>query len=124
MSDTISKPKMKILQEVKKNFAFMGFYPNQQRNSNKILSKVQLWEFIASLLVTALIILYILCVAKSKEEYMSSIFMVTASTCITASEISLMLKNDDIFDVIEFGENLLFESRFRLLLFYSISIIK
>lgn len=109
------KKKMKILQTVQKELAFVGFAPNQQQNTNRTFSKIQFWGIITSLTSTSFVVVYIFHVANRTEDYMYSIFSLTASIGITVSEISMTYANDKIYNMINLCEELIAEAReFRL----------
>lgn len=109
------KRKMKIFQTVQKQLSLVGFAPDQQQNTNRTFSKIQLWGIITSLTCTSLVVVYIFHVANRTEDYMYSIFSLTTSIGITASEISMTYANDKIYNAIDSGEELLAEAReFRI----------
>lgn len=104
---------MKILQKVQQNLAMLGFAPNQQPNSNRILGRRQAFGIYFSAMRTCLASVYFLHVAHTLGEYMYSFFTLLASSGFTASHISLAIKNDQIFNIIDTFEKLMNESEFQ-----------
>lgn len=104
---------MKVLQTARKNLAKMGFSPNQQQNTNRIVGRRQIIGICISTISTSLVGVYFLHVANSTEEYMYSFFSLTAGVGITVSYISISVKNDKIFDTIGFGERVMIESKLQ-----------
>jgi hypothetical protein len=118
MSDTVQEKKKKktkkkknakIFQEIQKKLAIIGFAPKQQQNSNRTFSKIQFWGIIASILSTSLTVVHIFHDANSSENYMYSIFSLAAGVSIAVSEVSFAFKNDKLFDMINFTEELITE---------------
>lgn len=106
---------MKILQIIQKNMAVMGFVPNQQQKNNKKSSEKlkQTAGIYVSVLNTSLIGVYFFHVANSREEYMYSIFALICAVGFFLSHISVIFNNDKIFNTIDMGENVIFESEFQ-----------
>lgn len=104
---------MKVLQAVQTNLALLGFYPNQQQNSNRTLSKMQTLGIGLSLLGTSLVAAYFLFLANTTEEYMYSLFLLVAAISLATSKISLAIENDKIFNAIDMFEKLIGESEFQ-----------
>lgn len=95
---------LKVLQTIRKNFAAMGFTPNQQRNN-------QWWQLSCGQIVAVFICsinstsigLYVFREADRLDEYIDSGFPLTATIASTIIFISIILKNDELFDLIEFS---------------------
>lgn len=92
---------MKIFQVLKKNLAVFGFIPNQQQNNHwklNVRQKVSLiWHFITLFSY----IVFILVDASGIEDNVSAISASTLGTAVFMSFISIIYKNDEIFNVIE-----------------------
>lgn len=119
MSDIVQemkkKKKVKIFQEIQKKLAITGYAPNQQHNNHRTFSKFQFRCVVSSIFATILNVVYIFEDTNSQEECMYSIFIVTISITINGSEISLASKNDDLFDMCNSFEEMLFQSKFQAL---------
>lgn len=92
---------MEIFQTLENNMVAMGFEPNQQQNNNRKLSPIQIIVFtILAIDVVSLSVFYFY-EAKGLEEHANLIFglIVDIGTCICFTNI--ILRNDDIFNMIE-----------------------
>lgn len=106
------KKKMKIFQIIQKNFALIGFVPNQQQNTNGKISKIQAFGIFSAIFFTILVGVYFFYGAQGTEEYMYTIFLLIVFFGMAICHISLVIKNDKIFSTIDFCENMLNESEF------------
>lgn len=104
---------MKVLPTIQSNLALLGFYPNQQQNSNKAFGKLQTLGIGFSMMGTSLVAAYFLFLANSTEEHMYSLFLLVASISLSTSQISLAIENDKIFNTIDMFEKLFGESEFQ-----------
>lgn len=92
---------MKFLQTIRKNMVAMGFAPNQQQNSHRRFSSRQIF-FTAKYFIDIIVIgVYIFCEADRNEEYMESVFSLTAVVGATIVFISVTAHNDKLFDILE-----------------------
>lgn len=112
---------MKFLQTVQEDMRVMGFAPNQQQNS--------CWGFSSRQIISAFV--YGLnCVLigsnmfwgdnATSEENMDTIFTLIVFVPILAVFISIVLKNDQIFNTIDFLTLELNTSKFYFLIFFNL----
>lgn len=102
---------MKIIQLIRKKFALMGFVSKQQENNSQIFSIHQRIEIYACALCTSLTVIHFFHVANGMEEYLYSLFTMTAAITISVSHASMAYKNDKIFTkIIDVGETMWDES--------------
>lgn len=92
---------MIIFQTIRKNMAAMGFTPNQQQNSHRKFSFRQTVCTVKYSIDILLIGVYVFCEADRTDEYMESIFAFTAGIAITIAFISIIWKNDQLFNLLE-----------------------
>lgn len=95
---------MKVLQIVQENLGAMGFFPNVQQNNRCQFNrkqKISTFQFFYAIAAIALFVIY---EARTIEEYMHSILTLIIILGITASYISIIFKNDQIFFGIDFCE--------------------
>lgn len=92
---------IKLFQTIQKNLATMGFIPNQQQIRNLKSTSVQIIWVTSSSINSVFLCVYIACVASSMEEYTDSIFSLTVIVGIEIAFISIIHKNDQLFNTIE-----------------------
>lgn len=92
---------MKCFQSLQKNIGTMGLTPCQQQNSHPQWNPRQIFCSVKYLIDTMAMAAYILIEADSIEEYMESIFSLTAVVGIEVAYISFIFKNDKLFNVFE-----------------------
>lgn len=100
------------MQTVQKNLALMSFVPNLQQNSNRTFGKRQLIEIFLTTLYLCGIFVYMIHVANTTDKYLFSFFALIDGCSFALSQLSFMVKNDKIFQIIEFCENLIADSEF------------
>lgn len=88
---------MNFFQTIYKNFAAMGFNPNQQKNNHFQFHPRQIFYIIHYSINIILCGVFLFCEEHNTEEYMESIYGLTAVTGITIAFISIILKNDELF---------------------------
>ena len=97
---------MKVFQIIQKNFATMGFIPKEQQNRNRRLLKcIQIVYVIKYSIDTIFVGTYIFLEAESIDEYMESIFILAALVAVFCCFLSIIFKNDLLFDTIELTES-------------------
>lgn len=95
------KMKLKVFQQIQQILAVMGFAPNQQQNNRLNLNYRQIiFVFVCGTNVTFLSS-YIFLVANDIEEYMDAIFSLIVLVTIAIAFISIIFKNDQLFNYIE-----------------------
>lgn len=97
--------KLKILQTIQKNFEVMGFTLNQQQNNPRHLSAGQIISVIMCSINIILVGIHIIRVADDIEDYMDSIFTLTILFAFAIAFISIIFKNDQLFNTIEICTN-------------------
>lgn len=95
---------MKIYQILQRNLAVMGFTPIQQQNNNWKISYGQIIDIVLYSIEAIFIGRYTFYEASGIEDYMKSIFLFAVLFAITIAYISIIFKNDKIFNTIEFFE--------------------
>lgn len=90
--------KMKVFRVVLGNFATMGFSPNQQQNNIRRVSCSQIIDILFCIIDAFFVGLYIVFEASGIEKFMESIFSLTVVAGITIAYISIIFKNDKIFN--------------------------
>lgn len=95
---------MKIFQEVQKNLAELGCTPNQRYNNRWQLNFHQIFGVVKCSADSINFAVYVFTQAERIEEYMDSIFSLTDVVGITISYISIIIKNDNLFKMIETAE--------------------
>lgn len=98
------KPPIKILNLVKRKMAVMGIIANQQQNNCWQINRRQGVCLILFFIVINLFIAFALCGANGTEEYMVSIFLITSAVTTAIGFVSIIYKNDKVFNVIEHCE--------------------
>lgn len=108
---------LKIFQTLQKNIAAIGFAANMQKQTKyRKISRYQ------SIMITILSMdLSTLCVffyheANGIEKYMDVIYQFTAGSGIFISFVSIIFRNDDIFNMLEHTQNELNDSKYPLLI--------
>ena len=101
---------MKVVETIRKKLAEMGFIPNQQQN----ISSGQIISVVLSSIQCILLGIGIFYSANTIEEYMNLIFSLTVTFAIEITFISIIVKNDKLFDSIEFFEKELNESEYNV----------
>lgn len=79
---------MQVLQEVQKSFNWMGFNPKLEPFNRRILR-------ILTIVFPAVVLqwMFLMLEANSAQEYLESIYMITACTCTFASFLSTISGN-------------------------------
>lgn len=93
--------KMKIYQTVHKTMAAIGFTPNQQQNNQRQWSSGHIFSVVINSINTFSLSAYIFYEANGIEEYMDSIFSLTMTVGVSVAFISIIFKNDKLFNAIE-----------------------
>lgn len=97
-----AKREMELFQTLQKNMATIGFTPNQPENDfYRKLSTFQLFVIAAFLIDVGTVCVYFFYEAKGIEEYMDAILEFLVSVTILVAFVSLIFKNNDIFDILE-----------------------
>lgn len=92
---------MKSLETIRKNMAAMGFVPTQQQNNHREFSSRQFF-CTAKLSIDVIgIAAYMFFEADRTEDFVEPIFAITALGGITIVFVSLVFKNDKLFDTFE-----------------------
>lgn len=92
---------MNLFETVQRYMAAMGFFPNQQQNKRSQFNNVQISGILLYVIDAILYGAYIICVADTVEEYVNSIFTLTVALGFAIAYISLIFKNDKLFDIID-----------------------
>lgn len=96
---------MKIFQTVQRNLAVLGFTPNQRQSNRWQLDWREIFGVAKCSADTVTIAAYVFTQAESIEEYMDSIFALIVLVSITISYISVIVRNDTLFRMIETAED-------------------
>lgn len=106
MAEKALRTKMKIFQTVQNNMAAMGFASIQQQNNHhRQMSFGPIIDVILCSIDAISVGVYIFREANGIEEYMVTIFTFTVLVAIAISFVSIIFKNDKIFNAIEFCAN-------------------
>lgn len=95
---------MKIWHTTQIHLATIGFAPNQQQNSGRLASPVQIVQIVICCIDLVTIGGYIFREANGLEKYIESILAFTVVAGVTISFISFVLKNDKMYDNIKLCE--------------------
>lgn len=96
---------LKTFQTIQMNFATMGCTPNQQQNNpNRKLNSAQIIIIVILAINTVTLSLYVLLVANDIEDYTDVIFSLTITVGVAMSFVSIIFKNDELFNTIELNE--------------------
>lgn len=98
---------MKTFQTMQRNLALIGF----ERNLRPFNERHK-WCVIVGSTSNVILITYLLNVANSPKEYMDSIFVVCVAILMIISQISLILKTEIIFILIDEIEEIIGASEF------------
>lgn len=93
--------KLKIFQCIQQILAAMGFAPNQQQNNRLNLNYRQIIFVIVCGMNVTFLSSYIFLEANDIEEYMDAIFSLIIMVTIAIAFISIIFKNDQLFNYIE-----------------------
>lgn len=97
---------LKTFQRIKMFLGLMGFTPNQrQNNPDRRLNSAQIIFVVVCTINSILLTSYIFFVANDIEDYTDAIFSLTVVVAVAMAFVSIILKSDDLFDVIELNEN-------------------
>ena len=88
---------MKLFLTTQRNLAALGFIPNQ----NHLLNKQHICGILIGVSTTISQFLYIFREADTTEDYMASIFTVTAVIAITLNHMTIVFKTTELYDFIE-----------------------
>lgn len=92
---------MKLYETIQKNMAAMGFTPNQQQNSQRQLSSGQIFcIFKCSMDLTATTV-YIFRNVERIDECIDAISSLTVIGGVLIAFVSIILKNDKLFKIME-----------------------
>lgn len=86
---------MRVLQVVQKSFDRMGFSPKRERFNQRALDIL-----VMDITGTSLQWIFLFRVADSSQEYMESVYVVTATTCITLSFAHTIFITKKFFSII------------------------
>lgn len=95
---------MKLFVTIQKNLAAMGFTPNMQQNNQLQLSPGQVFYIIKYATDLIVITLYVFREAERVGEYIDTIFSLTVQGGVFIGFVSIILKNDKLFNIIEISE--------------------
>lgn len=113
---------MKFFQTIRKNLASMGFTPNEQQSNHRQLSAGQIFCIAKCSIDVVVQGVYIFREAEHIEDYMESICLVTVVGGVLIAYISIILKNDKLFNMFEAAEGEATFSKFsKTLPLFSIS---
>lgn len=87
---------MRVLQAVQKSFDRMGFSPKQER-----FNHLALGILVTNITGTSLQWIFLFRVANSSQEYMESVYFVTATTCIDLSFAHTIFITKKLFSLID-----------------------
>lgn len=103
--------KLKTFRTIQKVLAMMGFTPNQQQSNHCKLNSRQIIFVVVCAINVTFLSSYIVRVANSIDEYMDAIFSLIILVTVAIAFISIIFKNDKLFNYIEFITNLLTDSK-------------
>lgn len=92
---------MKFFESIQNNMATMGFTLNQQQNHQRQLNFCQfcyIFKYSTDLIV---ITVYVVREAERVDQYIESIFSLTVVGGVLIAFISIIMKNDKLFNMIE-----------------------
>lgn len=92
---------MKGFQTIQKNIGAMGLTPSRQQNNRPQWNSRQIFCTVKYVIDTFAMGTYVIFEADDIEEYMESIFSLTAVVAIEASYISFIFKSDKLFGTFE-----------------------
>lgn len=96
--------KIEIFHTVRQNIAALGLAPNQQQQSKyRKVSRYQIWIGILSIDLSAHCVFFFHG-ADGVEDFMDVIYEFIIESSIFITFISIILKNGDLFNVLEFIE--------------------
>lgn len=107
MSHNSKEIKLEICQFIQKNLAAMGFTRNQQKSNNGQWSFGQIVGIVKYSIDIISLGAYVLFEADSIDEYILSIFVLILTIMITITFVSIIYKNDKLFEIIEQCANVL-----------------
>lgn len=102
--------RMEFYETIQKNLAAIGFTPNQQGHQRQ-LSSGQLFCIFKYSTDLTVIGAYVFYEAERIDEYLDPIFALTVIGGIFISFVSIILKNDKLFKIIELSTEELILSR-------------
>lgn len=107
---------MKYYQILYKNLAAIGFIPIQQQNTHWPLNVQQIFCIFKYSTDVIFIGVYVFCKADGIDQYMVTTFALTVLVGIALSFLSMIFKNEKLFDMIEVAiEEMTFSKFFSVL---------
>lgn len=103
---------MKVFQFNRKSIALSGFGPDQQKNNNCLFNLNQLGYTMMFVIALNSVGTYVYLEASDIALYMDSFFILAVGFWICVCHVSLILKNDELFDAIDDVEKLVNKSEY------------
>lgn len=111
--------KMEIFGTIQKNFATMGFTPNQQQNHQWPLSSGQFFYIFTFSMDLITFTVYIFREAERIDEYINSAFSLAVEGGVLIAFVSIIFKNDKLFKIIEIStEELILSKCLKIFCFF------
>lgn len=92
---------MKFFESIQNNMATMGFTLNQQQNHQRQLNFCQFCYILKYSTDLIVITVYVVREAERVDQYIESIFSLTVVGGVLIAFISIIMKNDKLFNMIE-----------------------
>lgn len=101
---------MKLFLSIKKNFKLLHFKPNSA-DSVFALVRDHWTDFLESILLIVSLIVYLLCEAKTNNEFIYSAFCITVSLAIFLDIVNTVLKTSALFKFMDDAEAVFTKSK-------------